>query len=395
MLEKNAVHEEVASYEPTPIKKIKHDVVSSIIQSSEDNEPTFENHKSKHGNKRKSSDSKHDKERKRSRSDNEEKSSSKKSSDDKHKKKSSSSKEKTKKPVDINDSVMSFLDEMDKIDKKLEKASSPKKKKSNEDSFLSEISRPDKLLSKKTSGDEEDSRPKKARVSSVKSSDSGLSSTSIARKRQTNNPVSAMLNRFNKARVESQTKDLEDQLSLITGEETVPKASTSKNEPLEGLRKGRVSRTAHAVTNVTSLRRPVVTTESKVPNNVRQKYLDTITDECLKIYLNNVASAYKRAEDEEKICSDKSKNRAVYLNSVVNCIKKLRNEAKEANNGKRIAIPPVQKSITPNMLTTHMQTLLGKAGTRGSWSIEHNDKSLPEMTSDMFFKFLSRYVKEM
>ena len=47
-------------------------------------------------------------------------------------------------------------------------------------------------------------------------------------KRQTNNPVKAMLNRFNKVRVESQTKDLEDQLSLFeTGEEPSPSTSAS------------------------------------------------------------------------------------------------------------------------------------------------------------------------
>ena len=40
----------------------------------------------------------------------------------------------------------------------------------------------------------------------------------IARKKQSNNPVQAMLNRFNKVRVESQTKDLEVQLSALTGD---------------------------------------------------------------------------------------------------------------------------------------------------------------------------------
>ena len=50
------------------------------------------------------------------------------------------------------------------------------------------------------------------RLSTVQSSDSGLSSAVIARKNQKNNPVRAMLNRIHTARVESQTKDIEDQL---------------------------------------------------------------------------------------------------------------------------------------------------------------------------------------
>ena len=73
----------------------------------------------------------------------------------------------------------------------------------------------------------------------------------------------------------------------------------------------------------------------------------------------------KKAEKEEIACCEKSKTRSIYLNSVVNSIKKLRNEAK-VNQGpgqpKRVQPP---QSITPNMLTTHMQTLVGKAGTIG------------------------------
>ena len=93
--------------------------------------------------------------------------------------------------------------------------------------------------------------------------------------------------------------------------EELPSTSKAKMEPLEGLRKGKVQRKAHIMTNTAVLRRPVIDsdTQGKVPANVRQKYLDTITDECLKIYPNNTAAAYKRAEDEEKICSDRSKTR--------------------------------------------------------------------------------------
>ena len=147
-----------------------------------------------------------------------------------------------------------------------------------------------------------------------------------------------------------------------------------------------MTRVAHSVNSVSTLRRPVITTEAKVPTNVRQKYLDTITDECLKIYPNNLAAAYKRAEDEEKVCCDKSKSRSIYLHSVVSCIKKLRNEATTDK------VPQVPKTITPNMLTTHLQTLVGKAGTRGSWSIEYNEKAVPELTNKVLYTIMKRYV---
>ena len=63
-----------------------------------------------------------------------------------------------------------------------------------------------------------------------------------------------------------------------------------------GLRKGKTSRKAHLVSNVSTLRKPVINSDSagKIPVNIRQKYLDTIVDECLKIYPNNVSAAYQR-----------------------------------------------------------------------------------------------------
>ena len=118
--------------------------------------------------------------------------------------------------------------------------------------------------------------------------------------------------------------------------------------------------------------------------------MDTLVDECLKIYPDNTSAAYQRAEAEEKVCSEKSKTRSIYLNSVVMCIKKLRNEAKKVNPTSKKA--QEFKRTTPNMLTTHLQTILGKAGTVGSCSIEHNVKSIPDLTPDRFYAMLLRYV---
>ena len=321
----------------------------------------------------------------------------------------------------MTNSVLSFLDAMDAIDKKLEKTpknssqestavdlfgddssgddekpavviKKPPKIQEASPSFLAAITKPDKILKRNV---EIDTRKSRIRVSSVKSSDAGMSSTMIARKKQSNNPVQAMLNRMNKVRVESQTKDLEEQLSALTGQDLEPSSSSSKAksfEPLEGLRKGKVQRKAHLMKNAEVLRRPAIDsdTQGKVPANVRQKYLDTITDECLKIYPNNTAAAYKRSVYEENICSNKSKTRSIYLNLVVNLIKKLRNEAKANTNPPASnSADPVKKSVTPNMLTTHLQTLIGKAGTIGSWSIEENkyQKFLnTDMSSEMLYR---------
>ena len=419
--------------------KSNHRSSSSSDTSNKKDSKTSEKHKKdakhskEHHSKSRSKDDKSSKDRRRS---SDEGSGSRKSHDDHHhkRKKSSATEDTTatKKPKsekeedhkDVTNSVLSFLDAMDAIDKKLEKTPKNSSQESTADlfgdssgdekkpaavikkspkiqeaspSFLAALSKPDKILKKNL---EIDPRKSRIRVSSVKSSDAGMSSAMIARKKQSNNPVQAMLNRLNKVRVESQTKDLEEQLSALTGQELEPSTSSkAKMEPLEGLRKGKVQRKAHLMKNAEVLRRPAIDSDSqgKVPANVRQKYLDTITDECLKMYPNNTAAAYKRSVYEENICSDKSKTRSIYLNLVVNLIKKLRNEAKTNNPAsnsdsvkKSTYTDGVRRSIiTPNMLTTHLQTLIGKAGTIGSWSIEENkyQKFLnTDMSSEMLYR---------
>ena len=410
---------------------------SSNIDSSKKNHKTSEKHKKdskhskEHHSKSRSKDDKSAKDRRRS---SDEGSGSRKSHDHHHKRKKSSadtedtgtttatkkSKSEYEDHKEVTNSVLSFLDAMDAIDKKLEKTPKsssqestavdlfgddssgddekpavvikrPPKIQEASPSFLAAITKPDKILKKNV---EIDTRKSRIRVSSVKSSDAGMSSTMIARKKQSNNPVQAMLNRMNKVRVESQTKDLEEQLSALTGQDLESSSSSSKAksfEPLEGLRKGKVQRKAHLMKNAEVLRRPAIDsdTQGKVPANVRQKYLDTITDECLKIYPNNTAAAYQRSVYEENICSNKSKTRSIYLNLVVNLIKKLRNEAKANNPSASNSADPAKKSVTPNMLTTHLQTLIGKAGTIGSWSIEENkyQKFLnTDMSSEMLYR---------
>ena len=432
----------IPTYNPTPIIKTEENIDFPLIDSIlNPTEPVKERHhdkKSKKSSSRKdekSSSSSHksdSKDRDRNRDKDRERDRHKrKSDDDRHRSSSSSSKkhkksdksekyEKSDKSIksekyekseksgkssksekspknghepEVPNSVDDFLKAMDEIDMKLIKESPPKKKPKSESSFLSAISKPDKILISKAKEEENEQPKKKTRISYVNSTESGVSSSTIARKNQRNNPVQAMLNRFNQVRKESQTKDIESQLSALTGEEPQPSTSGKKVFELpEGLRKGKVQRKAHIMTNVSSLRRPVIDSESsgKVPTNVRQKYLDTLVDECLKIYPDNTAAAYQRAETEEKVCSDKSKTRSIYLNSVVLCIKKLRNEAKEVNPAAKKAVE--FKNTTPNMLTTHLQTLIGKAGTIGSWSIEDKTYKNIELTSERLYKMLLRYV---
>ena len=76
--------------------------------------------------------------------------------------------------------------------------------------------------------------------------------------------------------------------------------------------------------------------------------------------------------------------RMIYLNVVVNVIKKLRSEAAEAAKNKPASTSSSTSSTRdamPNLITTHLQVLAGKPGTVGTWSIEK--KTAPKLVTFM------------
>ena len=149
-------------------------------------------------------------------------------------------------------------------------------------------------------------------------------------------------------------------------------------------------RVAHTPTSRT-VQRPMVTPDrnSKVPTTVRQKYLNSIIEECLKISGGEELEAYTRAEREEAECCKKASSRMFYLNLIVNSIKKLRAEAAAVaarQSNKSRAAPADQR----NLLTTHFQVLAGKAGTVGTWS---NERSAALRVEDVDEKLLYAVMK--
>ena len=115
-------------------------------------------------------------------------------------------------------------------------------------------------------------------------------------------------------------------------------------------------RKAHTSSS-TVVRKPFVTPDpkSKVPTTVRQKYLDTIITECLKITGGEELEAYTRAEREEANCCRKASSRMLYLNLVVSTIKKLRAEATAAAASAQHRKSAPNLSEKRSMLTTHLQ----------------------------------------
>ena len=154
-------------------------------------------------------------------------------------------------------------------------------------------------------------------------------------------------------------------------------------------------RVAHTPATET-VRRPMVTPDrsSKVPTTVRQKYLNSIIEECLKISGGDELEAYTRAEREEKECCRKATSRMFYLNLIVNCIKKLRTEAAAVASRSSRPRPPTE-SLTEkrNLLTTHLQVLAGKKGTIGTWSNERTaNLSVSDVDEKLLFAVMKKYV---
>lgn len=81
------------------------------------------------------------------------------------------------------------------------------------------------------------------------------------------------------------------------------------------------------------LPRPMIAIElgCRVPANIRQKYLNILVDETLKIY-DREEDAYERAVEEEKQSYAKCSSRIVYANVITNVVQRIRKEAENSNN---------------------------------------------------------------
>ncbi|KAL3870043.1 hypothetical protein ACJMK2_042660 [Sinanodonta woodiana] len=138
---------------------------------------------------------------------------------------------------------------------------------------------------------------------------------------------------------------------------STPTANTAPQKTVASTSSKTEKRMAH-VPNVSleKLKRPIVQADSssKIPSNMRQRYLNTMIDECLKIY-GNEGDAFKRAVEEEEAVYKRCSNKKIYLNLSVNTIKRLRNE--HQNNS-------VKKSSSQNVMKLSHEAVLGGAPAR-------------------------------
>lgn len=147
-------------------------------------------------------------------------------------------------------------------------------------------------------------------------------------------------------------------------------------------------RTAH-VPNVKNLKRPTIPAEygSKVPISVRQRYLNTIIDECLPLYQKE-EDAFKRGLEEELSVYKRASNKNVYLNVACNTIKRLRTETAE------FCSSPTKPTSPQKM--SHEAMLGGKNATKTTYTLNRSGGSyrgpMENFKGSELYNRLSRYM---
>ncbi|XP_072933446.1 uncharacterized protein [Epargyreus clarus] len=125
---------------------------------------------------------------------------------------------------------------------------------------------------------------------------------------------------------------------------------------------------------------------SKIPANIRSTYLNMMIDHCLQIYLTP-EDAYARAQHEELTTSKKCSTIPIYKNSAVLTVSRLKKELKECNG--------IKKSGSDFNSLQKTQTITGKSGTTGSWSIVNKNRNAvdnDQLSGAKFYKNISKWI---
>lgn len=179
-----------------------------------------------------------------------------------------------------------------------------------------------------------------------------------------------------------------------------------------------------------TLQRPTITPEfgSKVPPNIRQRYLNSLIDECLKFL--GEKEAYNLGLAEERVCFQRATSRMVYLNLAVNAVKRLRNQQEageaaqelldtdpsfkentfieDASSSEKPSTSGISSTSSPSTETKHQHpvnpnhsrlshfSVLAGGGHRGSWSIEKPKKNAVNVQNYLkganFYQYLKKYI---
>ncbi|KAM9762278.1 RNA exonuclease 1 homolog [Menidia menidia] len=150
-------------------------------------------------------------------------------------------------------------------------------------------------------------------------------------------------------------------------------------------------RMAHTPTmKSTSMKRPVIPSDfgAKVPTNIRQRYLNTFIDECVK-FCSSEEAAFHMGLQEEKLVYDRSSSKNIYLNVAVNTLKKLRSKSSSCPS----AASKVSGSAVKRRAQSHEEVLGGRLAATTSFTVNRSGKHQEEkLAGASLYRKLNAYL---
>ncbi|KAF7661741.1 hypothetical protein LDENG_00255120 [Lucifuga dentata] len=179
--------------------------------------------------------------------------------------------------------------------------------------------------------------------------------------------------------------------SLPTQTHPPVKAQTTAGIMSKTMSTAMQKRVAHTPTmKSSSMKRPIIPTEfgAKVPTNIRQRYLNTFIDECVK-FCPREELAFQMALDEEKLVYERSKSKNIYLNVAVNTLKKLRSK-----NSSSSSPPTKDHNVAANRKAqSHEEVLGGRLAATTSFTLNRKGKQQEEkVTGTTLYRKLKLYL---
>lgn len=173
-------------------------------------------------------------------------------------------------------------------------------------------------------------------------------------------------------------------------ESETPSTSGSPAKEADGYKPAK-QRVAHVLKNNSpagSLPRPRIPVEygAKVPQSQRQRYLDRIVDEYLRI-CSSEKEAFEKAVEEEKTLYERSTRRQVYLNLCVNAIKKLRSIT-HLESPSPVKSETTTKVAVTKVLPSGAVVVSTKSPAKQQPAVSQTD----QFTEELMYDFLSKYL---
>ncbi|BFY99577.1 hypothetical protein BsWGS_02618 [Bradybaena similaris] len=156
-------------------------------------------------------------------------------------------------------------------------------------------------------------------------------------------------------------------------------------------------RVAHEPTQI-NLKRPVIPAEfgTKVPSNVRQRYLNLMIDEYLKFTPEE--AAFNKGQEEEQATYNRASNKNIYLRVAVNAIKKIRTEALESqpSTSKKqcMGLASLSSMTSSHPAQSHEATLGGSLAAKTSYTLHRSGNSTRKLPQTFSGKELYEQLKK-